>query len=194
MLNKLFFFFLENIHNEKIKRFFIFVGNVLKSKIVIIFVLLLIIFELTLFKLNYKLSINISDSLPFKLFLVDKRQSSIDNIVDGDYIQFKNSNTRYYGGKNITKRVLAIGGDVIEVNQYQEPIENIQATIKFNDVILNVKNYTAKGTKINTNSISPIPNKRYFVYGIHKDSFDSRYAEFGLINKEEIIGVAKPLF
>ena len=35
-----------------------------------------------------------------------------------------------------------------------------------------------------------------FVLGIgtNKDSFDSRYKEFGLINKQEVIGVAKPLF
>ena len=157
-------------------------------------ILLIVVFEITLFKLNYKLSINISDSLPFKIFLVDKRKSSIENIKNGDYIQFKNSNTRYYGGKNITKKVLAVAGSVLQINQYQEPIENIQATIQFNDVTLKVKDHTTKGTKVYTNIISEIPSQRYFVYGTHKDSFDSRYAEFGLIKEEEIIGVAVPLF
>lgn len=39
-----------------------------------------------------------------------------------------------------------------------------------------------------------IPNGCYFVKGKSSNSFDSRYKEFGLICKEQILGKAAPLF
>lgn len=198
MLNKLYIFLFRIAHSERIKKIIgsinEFFCKILKSKLFLIIVLLLIFFEIAFFVFDHKLSINISNSLPFRVFIIDKRKSSIDRIKNGDYIQFKNNNTHYYNGTNITKRVLAIGGNKLEIYQYKEPKNNIQAQIKFDGVVLEVRDYTKYGTKIYTNNIETIPQNYYFIYGTHRDSFDSRYREFGLINKKEIIGVAKPLF
>lgn len=198
MLTKLYILFFKIINAEKTKKILNSIGKffskILKSKLLLTAILLLIILEVMFWGFNHKISINISNSLPFKMFLVDMRQSSIDKIKNGDYLQFRNSNTHYYSGKNITKMVLAIGGDTLEINQYKNPSENIQATIKFNGYTLEVKDYTALGTKIHTNNLEIIPQDQYFVYATHKNSFDSRYKEFGLIDKKEVIGVAKPLF
>jgi conjugal transfer pilin signal peptidase TrbI len=196
MPNKICVCFFKIVHagKTKINHICILSSRTLQSKLFLSAILALALFEIILFKFDCKLSINISASLPFKIFLVDARESSINKIKNGDYMQFRNDNTSYYGGENITKKVLAVGGDRLKINQYEIPMENIQAAIEFGDVVLEVKDYTTRGTKIHVNNVEIMPQNQYFVYGMHRDSFDSRYKEFGLIKKQEVIGVARPLF
>lgn len=162
------------------------------TKIILFFIGILIFIEAIMFIGNYKLSINISPSLPYYLFLVKKK--NYKKISNGDFIQFINKDAQYYSGVNITKQVLAVGGDTLEINIFEYPIDNIQGTIRFNETELKVKDKTVLGTKVYINNISTIPENNYFVIGYNEDSFDSRYKEFGLIDKNEIIGVAKPIF
>lgn len=162
------------------------------TKIILFFAGILILIKAIMFIGNYKLAINISSSLPYHLFLV--KTKNYKKIENGDFIQFINKDAQYYSGANITKQVLAIGGDILEINIFEQPKDNIQGTIRFNEMELKVKDRSIFGTKININDISVIPENSYFVIGYNKDSFDSRYKEFGLIEKEEVIGVAKPIF
>lgn len=196
MSNKFISFRFFNL--DKVKKIIYSIGyfiyKILKLESFLIIVLLFVLFEIILFEFNYKLSINVSNSLPFRVFIVDRNKSSIDKAKAGDYIQFRNNNTHYYNGKNITKRILATGGNELDIHQLNKPENNIQAKIQFDNIVLKVKNYTKFGTKIHTNNIKIIPKNYYFIYGINEDSFDSRYREFGLINREDIIGVARPLF
>ncbi len=162
------------------------------TKIILFFTGILIFIETIMLIGNYKLSINISPSLPYHLFLV--KTKNYKEIKNGDFIQFINKNAKYYSGANITKQVFATGGDILEINIFEQPKDNIQGTIRFNEMELKVKDRSVFGTKININDISVIPEHSYFVIGYNEDSFDSRYKEFGLIEKEEVIGVAKPIF
>lgn len=162
------------------------------TKIVLFFTGMLIFIEAIMFIGNYKLAINISPSLPYRLFLV--KTKNYKEIKNGDFIQFINKDAQYYNGVNITKQVLAVSGDILKINIFKQPIDNIQGTIKYNKTELKVKDRTVFGTKVNINNISVIPENSYFVIGYDKDSFDSRYKEFGLINQNEIIGIAKPIF
>ncbi len=163
--------------------------------IVIIIVFTIITFvSLLLFFNGYRFSINISSSLPHKLFLVNTNQKNINNVTNGDFIQFINKDAKYYNGIKITKQVLAKEGDVLEINSFREIKDNIQGTINYGDKVLKVKFKTKKGTEVKINNIKVIPKNRYFVMGYDEHSFDSRYKEFGLIEKSEVIGVAKPLF
>ena len=162
------------------------------TKIILFFAVILIFIEAIMFIGNYKLAVNISPSLPYRLFLV--KTKNYKEIKNGDFIQFINKDAQYYNGVNITKQVLAIAGDVLEINIFKQPIDNIQGIIRYNKVELKVKDRTILGTKVHINNIPIIPENSYFVIGYNKDSFDSRYKEFGLISQDEIIGVAKPLF
>lgn len=164
-----------------------------KYKILLSILFVIIILEMILIFTNHKISISLSNSLPFKFFLINK---NIDNVKfkNGDYIQFKNDDIKYYGGKQITKQIFASEGDVLEIIKYEVIKDNIQGKIIFNNVILEVKDFTALGTKLEINNIEKIENDNFFVIGEHKDSYDSRYKSFGLIKKEDIIGIAKPFF
>ncbi len=165
-----------------------------KGKLVLFFTSILICVELVFYLLGLKVSVNISPSLPYKFFIVDTREDKIKNIKNGDFIQFRNRNTKYYNGINITKQILAKSGDVLEVNSFELPKNNVQGTIRFKNIILEVKDKSMFGTKMSMNDVITIPDNKFFVIGFDKNSFDSRYKEFGLIDELEVIGVAKPLF
>ncbi len=152
------------------------------------------ILEFFAFIAGFKISINISKSLPFKLFMVNTNISRINTIRPGDFIQFVNKNSKYYRGVQITKQVLAMSGDIMEIEIFTKTKDNVQGLIKHNDRILEVKDKTALGTKVHINNIRIIPPQHYFVIGHDNNSFDSRYMEFGLISKDEVIGVARPIF
>lgn len=175
---------------QRIANIFVYLGG---SKVFISIITIILLLEISLLITNHKISIGVSDSLPFHIFLVNKNIGNLKNLKSADYIQFRNKNTKYYNGKYITKQILATGGDVLEINQFNKPINNIQAKIEFNGTILDVKDFTPLGTKLHTNNIEKIPENYFFVIGTHKNSFDSRYMEFGLINREDIIGTVKPL-
>lgn len=165
-----------------------------KTKIFLPFISIFLFMEVFLFFCGFKISLNISPSLSYKLFIVNTKKQKIDDLKNGDFIQFINKDAKYYSGVKITKQILAKSGDILDVNIFQEPKNNIQATIKFKDTLLEVKNKSMFGTKIFVNRTALIPENKYFVIGYDKNSFDSRYEEFGLIDKKEIIGVAKPIF
>lgn len=163
-----------------------------KSKIFLSIVGVAILCELIIIINGYKLSVNVSESLPYRFFLIKTR--NYDSIKNGDFIQFINKDAKYYNGKKITKQVLASSGDVVKINIFKQAENNIQGSITYNNTVLKVKDKTILGTKVYINDIEVIPENNYFVIGYNKNSFDSRYKEFGFINKDEVIGVAIPIF
>jgi signal peptidase I len=154
----------------------------------------IVFIEIMFIVFDCKISIDISNSLSYHVYFVSMKKSNISNIKKGNYIQFYNRNTEHYKGRKFTKKILAVEEDKLYIIQLQEPKDNIQAVITFENTILKVKDYTSLGTKIHTNTIATIPENKLFVIGTHENSFDSRYQEFGLIDKSEVIGVAVPLF
>jgi conjugal transfer pilin signal peptidase TrbI len=163
------------------------------KKIILIFIGAILFGFLLIFVFRYRIGLNISGSLPNKFFLVDKFNK---NIAVGDYVNFIKKNDIYLQNDNFTKKVLGIAGDKIILNKYQEPINNIQGTITINNITLEVKDKTKLGTKVNILNINSdtIPENKIFVYSDHPESYDSRYNEFGLVDVQTVIGVAKPLF
>jgi len=65
-------------------------------------------------------------------------------------------------------------------------------TKKFEDFAQAFPNneYEGKNYKLHPLRIKKIGEHQFFAYTPHKDSFDSRYKEIGLINEKDIIGVA----
>jgi conjugal transfer pilin signal peptidase TrbI len=128
------------------------------------------------------LLISKSDSLPQKFYLLVKGQAW----QKYDLVAIKGVATKYTKDQHFTKRVLGVPGDLITVRDGQVMINgNIIATLKA----------ATKDHKILTPiKAQMIPKKYFFVIAEHKDSFDSRYQEFGLVPYEYIEGKVIPIW
>lgn len=134
---------------------------------------------------RYTLYLNQTESLPNKLFLVKKNTLPKER---EDFIAFKPSTNRYYKDKVFVKRVGGLPQDTITKHSNRNLSIN-------NKILLKAKEISLRGDKLEIIKFTGvIPQKNYFVYTTHKDSYDSRYEEIGLINETEIIGVAIPIF
>lgn len=140
-------------------------------------------FCLTMVVSNYYfLAFNTTDSLPQTMFLVSKGKPVLQK---GDYVVFKIKSLTQYDSPMI-KVVAGIEGDLIT-------IDNLDFSI--NGIYLDKAKKTSKtGVKTNLSREGVIPYGRYFVYAPHKDSFDSRYAEIGWIDRADVIGRAYVIF
>ena len=136
---------------------------------------------------NYRLGINETQSLAFKVFLIRVNST----LKTGDYVSF-----RWYGGKPypdgiwFTKRILAGPGEVV-VKQGR----NFRAGSR----ILIGKTMGLTHTPLFPNDqlqegINVLPPGQYFVAGDHEYSLDSRYHLVGLVDESLIVGRAYPLF
>lgn len=128
------------------------------------------------------IGINITDSIPQKVFLIIKGISP----SKGDFVAFRFQGSRYYKkGKTFIK---------ILVGKECDRVETIGRQVILNKLLIAI----AKDKDLEGNRIEPfkykgvIPPGKMLVLGISKDSYDSRY--FGFIDKEQIIGRAIALF
>lgn len=128
---------------------------------------------------NAHFRLNASHSLPQTLFLAVNSSCPFEkgNIVSIDHPYLK---------LTVGKIIAGIPGDRILINDQtlfinDKEIGKIQTTSKSG------KTYTAIHEGF-------IDQGCYFVYTPHPESFDSRYAEFGLIREEWIAEVLWPIF
>ena len=122
--------------------------------------------------------INKSESLPGRVFLVVKGAS----FKKGDLIGIESHQTSFGRTNRLIKRVGGVAGDQIH---FKNEGQNV-GEIYINDQCIGpVFNQTSEGTALTPLKEQRIPEGSYFVHGTHPKSFDSRYAEFGLISEEE---------
>jgi len=115
-----------------------------------------------------ELGINLTKSFPYKYFLIVKDLS----FQNGDLISIKGHHAKYIGDLSLIKRVVGVSGDPIE------------------PLLVNLKKTTKCGKPLNALSLTVIPDGYVFVNADHKDSYDSRYKEFGLVSVDHIKGRA----
>ena len=133
----------------------------------------------------YQLGINLTESLPQKIFLVKNGVLPKRN----DYMVFYKPNKWYKD--SFVKQVIGVEGDKIK-----ESNNRLSIITKENNQIIDAgiaKEFSLRGEKLTRISTGIIPVGYYFVHAPHKDSLDSRYSDIGLISSKEIIGVAKPI-
>ncbi len=123
---------------------------------------------------------NLSNSLPYKKFLVFKWPGKIDY---GSYVSF------YLSGYNssFTKQVVGMPGDEINIEQ-----DHIYVAGIYRGKILKTSPYS--DTTIEPIKSGKIPNGYVFVWAPHLYSFDSRYKSVGLIAIEELKEKILPLY
>ena len=143
---------------------------------------------------KYEIQWNISESLPATFFILNKNELPAKN----DYTAFnyydKSCNSYRIGlikkGCRVTfiKKATGVAGDVV-TNSGREVFVNGVSMGK-------AKEYTLKLHRpLEVNSFTGvIPQGYYYVHSDHKDSFDSRYEEIGLIPVSEVRGKAYAYF
>ncbi|MPY09025.1 S26 family signal peptidase [Moraxella catarrhalis] len=138
---------------------------------------------------RYETRWNISESINANFFIIDK------SILPerGEYVAFNYydiTNEHYKSGMLKTppqvvfiKKVIGVAGDTVS-QQNREFFVNGQSA-----GIAKIKSKGGRPLKANEFQ-GVIPSGYYYVHTPHKDSYDSRYADVGLIPVAEIRGVA----
>jgi conjugal transfer pilin signal peptidase TrbI len=139
------------------------------------------------FNRYYMFSINVSDSLPGTIFLIEKGKLP----EKGDLVAFSYYNDRIYNrGTLFLKRVSGTPGSVVQA------IDENGYKIYYVDgqFVGRAKHFSRNGIFLKDGPTGIIPEGHYYVSAPHPDSFDSRYALIGWISKEQIVGRAFKLF
>ena len=135
-----------------------------------------------------KLAVCASDSLKGIHYALFLKSTSIKR---GDIVLLPNYPVPYVGEKPLAKRVLGFPGDKVTHNKGQLKIESKNAASQMNfPTTLPLLDKTKEGKLLTPLSISIVPEGYIFVAGDNARSFDSRYEEFGLIEKKRIWGKA----
>ena len=129
------------------------------------------------------ISINVTESLPERVFVVLKQSTSFQR---GDYLVFRHpGGGPYPAGAPFVKKVAGVAGDLVEVRGRDFYVNG--------QLIGRAKETSKSGFPLLLGPTGVIAPGAYFVYTPHPDSFDSRYALTGWIGGERIIGRAVPI-
>jgi len=124
---------------------------------------------------------NYSKSLPYHFVVVKK--GVVPSKKDQVFVFYVRDNPLLKVSKiKFIKLVGGLPGDEIITNEREVYIAG-----RF---IISAKTHSLKGLPLTIINSGQIPTHKFFAYTPHKDSFDSRYKEIGLINEKDIIGVA----
>ncbi|MGP1715690.1 MAG: signal peptidase I [Methylophilus sp.] len=147
-----------------------------------IFAYMLLIAVYYLFAANYKIAINNDVSLPGTFFIIHYGEKPDIN----DMVAFK-QNAKYVPPNHKLVKILS-----------GKPGDSI--VVKERDVYLNgtyvghAKPLTRKGNPLTPVTETKVPPGKFYVVGTHKDSYDSRYEEFGFLDASAIEGTVYAIF
>lgn len=170
---------LNQLNKQNAFQFYqLFVGHVSRNFFAYMFFFL----SFFLFAQNYKIAINNDVSLPGKVYLIHYGERPDIN----DFVVFKKKAPYLPNGHTLVKILAGKPGDDIAV--------------KDRDVYLNgtymghAKEKTRLGNPLTPVAETAVPDGKFYVAGTHKDSYDSRYVEFGFLDPLAIEGTAYALF
>ena len=121
---------------------------------------------------------NVSDSLPFSFFLSTK----LSDIEPKMYVALEHPKSSLL----IAKQVIGLPGDILKIRNHTLYINGISYG--------SIREKTRSGYPIEPINEGVISEGYVFVYAPHPDSYDSRYAEFGLISVSQLKEKLWPLF
>ncbi|MFT3815737.1 MAG: conjugative transfer signal peptidase TraF [Acidovorax sp.] len=132
--------------------------------------------------------VNWTPSLPYHLALMRYQRSQVHR---GDLIVFAfagQAQAHYRGlrGQPFFKQVRGVPGDVVTV---------AERTVFVNGEPVGLaKTHAYDGYPLAPIAPMVIPAGHYYVQGVGPHSFDSRYAESGLVRAEQVVGIVMPIF
>ncbi len=136
-----------------------------------------------IFNLYFGFAVNLTNSLPYKLFVINKGGTPLV----GNYVSFTAPlESGLPADTIITKKVLAGSGDIVNIKNNDFYINN--------KWVARAKTLSLKGEPLVLGPKGKLKQGQYYVSGQHPDSLDSRYQKMGWIYDEQIVAVAYPLF
>lgn len=126
----------------------------------------------------------VTESLPHTAYLVLVQDRTPRR---GEYYVFDfHGAGPYPAGVHFLKQVIGVPGDFITVKGRHVFVNGLPAGT--------AKEFARSGFPLQMIQPGEIPPGYYYVYATHPDSFDSRYAQVGLIHESRFLGRAVPLW
>ena len=152
---------------------------------------------------RFIVSWNLSESLPYTFFVVDKNKMPSKNDI-GAFNYYSKAKYVSDFDKKLNKK-LGIddsAGDRVTFIKYVGGVEGDFIKVQDRKVYLNDEfvGKAKENAELDKRMLYPlsqvgvIPKHKYYLKAPHQDSFDSRYSEVGLIDESEIIGKAYGFF
>ena len=135
------------------------------------------------FHTRYAIGVNVTASLPYRVFIIDKGERP----ARGHYVAFRwPGGGAYAAGVTFVKQIAGAPGDVVT---------RVGRDFFVNGVPVGLaKPMSRSGQRLEPGPTGMLPAGRYYVRAPHPDSLDSRYALLGWISESQIIGRAYVLF
>jgi len=131
----------------------------------------------------FMLTLNLTDSLPGTIFLIDKR--TFPSL--GEFVAFRWENDwPYPRGSIFVKRLTGIPGARVTASDRRYFVDGREMGF--------AKEYSTTGVQLKSGPTGEIPKGHYFVSADHPDSLDSRYALTGWVADDQVLGQAMRLF
>lgn len=132
---------------------------------------------------HFGYAINLSESLPQKVWLVHLHKTP----KRGDYVVFSAPPQTGLGrDSTLIKQVRGVPGDVVQ-NMYGHFFIN-------DEYLAQAKSHSLTGKPLIPGFEGRLKKGEFYVHSPHPDSFDSRYKAMGLIHADTILGVAYALW
>jgi conjugal transfer pilin signal peptidase TrbI len=132
---------------------------------------------------SFLITVNLSDSLPGTLFVIDKRAFP----KEGELLAFRWARDwPYPAGSIFVKRLSGRPGAVVSATGSRYFVDGREVGV--------AKSKAKTGALLQPGPIGVIPPGHYFVSAEHPDSLDSRYALTGWISDEQVLGKAVKIF
>ncbi len=129
------------------------------------------------------IGINSTESLPHTIYLLQKNKIP----KRGDIVSFQKDTQGVLSTETqFIKQIIGIAGDTVNYEKDKVFLNH--------QYVGQLKTKSKEGKTLFAGYEGEIPSGFLFVYTPHPDSFDSRYAQIGLIHESEIIAVAYPLW
>ncbi len=126
----------------------------------------------------FGLRINNTSSVPYRFFL----KTPFKNFARSHYVILRHS----HSSLPLVKIIMGMSGDKITLEDQHVFVAGVDCG--------EIKEQSRSGFALTPIEETMIPHGFVYVYAPHEESFDSRYAEFGLIPIEELEEVLWPLF
>lgn len=135
------------------------------------------------FQAHYTLAFNVTESLPYRLFLIHKDEQP----ERGQYVAFRwRGGGPYPPGVTFVKEVAGEPGDLVTRVDHDFFVNG--------RYVGQAKPTSRKGLVLEPGPTGTLPGGTYYVRAPHPDSLDSRYQLAGWISQAQIIGRAHALF
>jgi conjugal transfer pilin signal peptidase TrbI len=135
---------------------------------------------------QHGLFVNWSSSLPYSVVWVDYGARP----AKGDLVIFRFDKEPFTGerlqGLRFLKRVAGLPGETVSVQDGHVHVSG--------HAMGHLKRATRVGESLHVIAPGPIPAGYFYAQSDSADSFDSRYAECGLVRLDQVIGVAHAVF